>query len=45
MFSYNLYTGHVEEIGEWNTDGSSFKPSDMTYDMKNDRILALGYDP
>lgn len=45
LFSYNLYTGHVEEIGQWNTDGSSFKPSDMTYDMKNDRLLALGFDP
>lgn len=45
LFSYNLYTGHVEEIGAWNTDGSSFKPSDMTYDMKNDRLLALGFDP
>lgn len=45
MFTYNLYTGHVEEIGVWNQEGSSFKPSDMTYDMKNDRILALGYDP
>ncbi|MGM9806299.1 MAG: choice-of-anchor J domain-containing protein [Candidatus Aphodosoma sp.] len=45
LFSYNLYTGHVEEIGEWNTDGSSFKPSDMTYDMKHDRLLALGFDP
>lgn len=45
MFTYNLYTGHIEEIGEWNTEGSSFKPSDMTYDMKNDRILALGFDP
>lgn len=45
MFSYNIYTGYVEEIGEWNTEGSSFKPSDMTYDRKNDRLLALGYDP
>ncbi|MEZ3518985.1 MAG: T9SS type A sorting domain-containing protein [Muribaculaceae bacterium] len=45
MFSYNIYTGYVEEIGEWNIEGSSFKPSDMTYDIKNDRLLALGYDP
>lgn len=45
MFTYNIYTGNVEEVGEWNTDGSSLKPSDMTYDMKNDRLLALCFDP
>lgn len=43
MFSYNIYTGYTEEIGVWCED-PNFKPQDMTYDVKNDRILAVGYD-
>lgn len=46
MFSYNVYTGYVEQIGDWNVgQDANFKPQDMTYDLKNDRILAIGYDP
>ncbi len=41
MFSYNVYTGQVLEIGPWSDGNTDLKPSDMTYDRKNDRILAL----
>lgn len=41
MFTYNIYTGNVEEIGAWSDMSTDLKPSDMTYDRKNDRILAL----
>ena len=40
MFSYNIYTGQVKEIGPWSDQSTDLKPSDMTYDRKNDRILA-----
>lgn len=43
MFTYNIYTGYVEEIGPWVTDDPEFKLWDMTYDRKNDRLLAVGY--
>lgn len=43
LFSYNLYTGLVQEIGNWSVQDSDLKPSDMTYDRKNDRILAICY--
>ena len=45
FFSYNIYTGHYEEIGDWNPEKSQFKPQDMTYDLANDRLLAVGFDP
>lgn len=41
MFSYNIYTGQVKEIGPWSDLSTDLKPSDMTYDRKNDRILAV----
>lgn len=44
MFTYNIYTDRVEQIGRWDIEGSDFKPSDMTYDIKNDRLLAIGFD-
>lgn len=43
LFSYNLYTGQVVELGEWSDQSTDLKPSDMTYDRKNDRILAVCY--
>ena len=43
MFTYNIYNGYVEEIGDWVTDDPEFKLWDMTYDRKNDRLLAVGY--
>lgn len=43
LFSYNLYTGQVVEIGDWSDKSTDVKPSDMTYDRKNDRILAACY--
>lgn len=46
MFKYNLYTGVYEEVGSWYDATAfdiNFKVNDMTYDMKNDRLLALGY--
>ena len=44
MFTYNIYTDRVEQMGRWDIEGSDFKPSDMTYDIKNDRLLAIGFD-
>ncbi|MDE6120328.1 MAG: DUF2139 domain-containing protein, partial [Muribaculaceae bacterium] len=43
LFSYNIYTGLVREIGPWSDGSTDLKPSDMTYDVKNDRILAACY--
>lgn len=43
MFSYNIYTGMVTDIGNWSDQTTDLKPSDMTYDRKNDRILAMCY--
>lgn len=43
LFSYNIYTGQVVNIGEWSDQSTDLKPSDMTYDRKNDRILAMCY--
>lgn len=43
LFSYNIYTGQVTEIGPWTDMSTDIKPSDMTYDVKNDRILATCY--
>ncbi len=43
LFSYNIYTGLVREIGPWSDGSTDLKPSDMTYDIKNDRILATCY--
>lgn len=45
VMTYNIYTGDTAEIGEWNAEGTQFKPQDLTYDVVNDRILAVGYDP
>lgn len=42
LFTYNIYTGQVIELGEWG-GATDLKPSDMTYDRKNDRILAICY--
>ena len=41
LFSYNIYNGKVREIGNWSDGATDLKPSDMTYDRKNDRILAV----
>ena len=43
LFSYNIHTGLVREIGPWSDQSTDLKPSDMTYDRKNDRILAVCY--
>ena len=43
LFSYNIYTGQVTELGEWSNQTTDLKPSDMTYDRKNDRLLAICY--
>lgn len=43
LFSYNIYTGQVKEIGPWSDMSTDLKPSDMTYDRMNDRILAVCY--
>ncbi|MDE6391950.1 MAG: fibronectin type III domain-containing protein [Muribaculaceae bacterium] len=43
MFFYNIYTGQVKEIGAWSDASTDLKPSDMTYDRLNDRILAICY--
>lgn len=43
MFTYNIYTGQVFQIGDWTNGTTDLKPSDMTYDRKNDRILAICY--
>lgn len=43
MYSYNMYTGRIEEIGVWSTD-NMMRPQDMTYDIKNDRILCVASD-
>ena len=43
MFTYNIYNGRVREIGNWSDGATDLKPSDMTYDRKTDRILAICY--
>lgn len=43
MFSYNIYTGLVTTLGDWSDKTTDLKPSDMTYDRKNDRLLAICY--
>lgn len=45
MFTYNIYNGEVRELGPWVTEDGDFKVNDMTYDIKNDRLLAVGYGP
>ena len=45
VMTYNIYTGQFAELGQWNPEGTLFKTQDMTYDVANDRLLALGFDP
>lgn len=45
LMAYNIYTGQCTEVGAWNPENTQFKPQDMTYDVANDRMLALGFDP
>ncbi len=45
MYTYNIYTGRKEEVGQWNPEGSDLKIQDMTYDRANDRLLAIAFQP
>lgn len=45
VLTYNVYTGVSEELGNWNPEKTQFKPQDLSYDIANDRLLAVGFDP
>lgn len=42
--AYNTFNGLVERIGPWNPEKTSFKPSDMTYNVADGKIYAVGYE-
>lgn len=43
MMEFNIHTGEWNYLGEWSEGlDEFFKPNDMTYDIKNDRLLAIG---
>lgn len=44
FISYNTVNGSLRRIGKWNPEGSSFKPSDMTYSIKDDKLYAIGFE-
>lgn len=42
MVSYNIYTGAINEIGQWDSaKENTWKPTDMSYDYKNGKMYAL----
>ncbi len=46
VMTYNLASGTVDYLGPWAKEGvPNFKPSDMTYDIANNRVLAVAYAP
>ena len=42
--AYNTFNGTIERIGKWNPEGTSFKPSDMTYSVADGKLYAIGYE-
>ena len=42
--SYNTINGVYTRIAKWNEAKTNFKPSDMTYSIKDDKLYAVGYD-
>ena len=43
LVAYNVFNGKLERIGQWNPEQSDFKPSDMTYDVANGKMYAVGF--
>lgn len=43
VMTYDIAAGRVDYLGAWYNEEDQAKPSDMTYDIKNDRILAICY--
>ena len=43
LVAYNVFNGKLERIGKWNPEQTDLKPSDMTYDIKNDKVYAVAF--
>lgn len=43
LVAYNVYSGKLERIGQWNPNQTDLKPSDMTYDMVSGKLYAVGF--
>ena len=44
LVCYNIFNGTREVIGQWNPDQTDFKPQDMSYNEKDGKIYAVGFE-
>ena len=44
LVCYNVFNGSKEVIGQWNPGQTDFKPQDMSYNEKDGKIYAVGFE-